>query len=52
VLVLHHGQVLTRGAASEVLADARVVEAYLGTRYAARAAQAAREEVVDDAPAG
>jgi branched-chain amino acid transport system ATP-binding protein len=38
VLVLHHGQVLTRGAASAVLADQRVIEAYLGRRYAARAA--------------
>lgn len=37
VLVLHHGEVLTRGPAREVLADDRVVEAYLGTRYAARA---------------
>jgi branched-chain amino acid transport system ATP-binding protein len=55
VLVLHHGQVLTRGRPAEVLADTRVIEAYLGARYAARAAQAARtgqvEEVaVDDAP--
>jgi branched-chain amino acid transport system ATP-binding protein len=36
LLVLHHGQVLTRGAPAEVLGDARVVEAYLGSRYAAR----------------
>ncbi|HEX6499180.1 MAG TPA: ABC transporter ATP-binding protein [Micromonosporaceae bacterium] len=36
VLVLHHGEVLTRGPARQVLADERVVEAYLGTRYAAR----------------
>jgi branched-chain amino acid transport system ATP-binding protein len=33
VLVLHHGTVLTRGPAAEVLADERVVAAYLGTRY-------------------
>jgi branched-chain amino acid transport system ATP-binding protein len=33
VLVLHHGVVLTRGPAARVLADERVVEAYLGTRY-------------------
>jgi branched-chain amino acid transport system ATP-binding protein len=33
VLVLHHGKVLTRGPAAQVLADERVVEAYLGTRY-------------------
>jgi branched-chain amino acid transport system ATP-binding protein len=37
VLVLHHGQVLTRGVPAEVLADQRVIEAYLGPRYAARA---------------
>ena len=36
LLVLHHGQVLTRGRASEVLRDERVVAAYLGSRYAAR----------------
>ena len=36
LLVLHHGQVLTRGAVSEVLRDERVVAAYLGSRYAAR----------------
>jgi branched-chain amino acid transport system ATP-binding protein len=47
VLVLHHGQVLTRGPASEVLADQRVVAAYLGTRYAARI----RKEVGDDVSA-
>jgi len=37
ILVLHHGQQLTRGPAAEVLSDDRVVEAYLGSRYAARA---------------
>jgi branched-chain amino acid transport system ATP-binding protein len=36
ILVLHHGEVLTRGPARQVLADPRVVEAYLGSRYAAR----------------
>jgi branched-chain amino acid transport system ATP-binding protein len=36
VLVLHHGEVLTHGSAAEVLADDRVVAAYLGARYAAR----------------
>jgi branched-chain amino acid transport system ATP-binding protein len=36
LLVLHHGQVLTRGPVHEVLADERVVAAYLGSRYAAR----------------
>ena len=37
VLVLHHGEVLTRGAPAEVLSDERVIAAYLGTRYAKRA---------------
>ncbi len=36
VLVLHHGEALTIGAPAQVLADERVVEAYLGSRYAAR----------------
>jgi branched-chain amino acid transport system ATP-binding protein len=36
MLVLHHGEVLTRGPAARVLADERVIEAYLGSRYAAR----------------
>jgi len=36
VLVLHHGEVLTTGRPETVLSDRRVVEAYLGHRYAAR----------------
>jgi branched-chain amino acid transport system ATP-binding protein len=36
VLVLHQGQVLTSGEPREVLADPRVIEAYLGHRYAKR----------------
>jgi branched-chain amino acid transport system ATP-binding protein len=36
ILVLHHGQLLVRGPAAQVLSDERVVAAYLGTRYAAR----------------
>jgi branched-chain amino acid transport system ATP-binding protein len=36
LLVLHHGQVLTRGPAREVLRDERVIAAYLGSRFAAR----------------
>jgi branched-chain amino acid transport system ATP-binding protein len=38
VLVLHQGRVLTMGQPREVLADPRVVEAYLGQRWAARGA--------------
>jgi len=36
VLVLHHGSVLTQGPPQEVLGDPRVIEAYLGHRYAKR----------------
>jgi len=36
LLVLHHGQVLTRGPAGQVLRDERVIAAYLGARFAAR----------------
>jgi branched-chain amino acid transport system ATP-binding protein len=36
VLVLHQGQVLTSGDPREVLSDPRVIEAYLGQRYAKR----------------
>ena len=36
ICVLHHGEVLMRGAPQEVLSDPRVVQAYLGTRYAQR----------------
>jgi branched-chain amino acid transport system ATP-binding protein len=39
VLVLHHGEVLTTGTAQTVLSDPRVIEAYLGHRYAERAAR-------------
>jgi len=42
VLVLHHGVVLTTGKPATVLADDRVIEAYLGSRFAERAAEAAR----------
>ncbi|HEY7044277.1 MAG TPA: ABC transporter ATP-binding protein [Nocardioidaceae bacterium] len=43
VLVIHQGRVLTSGEPDDVLSDPRVVEAYLGTRYAQRHAE-------DDAP--
>jgi branched-chain amino acid transport system ATP-binding protein len=36
VLVLHHGRVLTSGEPRNVLSDERVIEAYLGRRYAKR----------------
>jgi branched-chain amino acid transport system ATP-binding protein len=39
VLVLHHGRILTQGAPEAVLSDARVIEAYLGTRYSQRGSQ-------------
>ncbi|HET9257962.1 MAG TPA: ATP-binding cassette domain-containing protein [Pseudonocardiaceae bacterium] len=34
ICVLHHGEVLTHGAPRAVLSDPRVIQAYLGTRYA------------------
>ncbi len=38
VVVLHHGRLIAEGPPDAVLADAAVVEAYLGRRYAQRAA--------------
>jgi branched-chain amino acid transport system ATP-binding protein len=39
ICVLHHGEVLLCGAPQVVLSDPRVVQAYLGTRYAQRDGQ-------------
>ncbi|HKW71637.1 MAG TPA: ABC transporter ATP-binding protein [Candidatus Dormibacteraeota bacterium] len=36
VLVLHHGSILAMGTPRDVLSDSRVIEAYLGHRYARR----------------
>ena len=36
ILVLHHGSILSMGAPSDVFSDERVIEAYLGRRYARR----------------
>ena len=37
VLVLHHGELIADGPTSAILRDGRVIEAYLGARYAERA---------------
>jgi branched-chain amino acid transport system ATP-binding protein len=39
VLVLHHGEVLTTGKPTTVLTDERVIEAYLGRRFAKLASE-------------
>jgi len=38
-VVLHFGQTLAEGVPSEVLRDQRVIEAYLGERYASKMSQ-------------
>jgi len=43
IAVLHHGQLIASGPSDEIINDPRVIEAYLGERYARRAeAKAAR----------
>ena len=38
IVVLHHGSILTSGTPDQVLSDPRVIEAYLGHRFARRRA--------------
>jgi len=42
VAVLHHGQLISQGTPQEVVRDPRVVEAYLGSRFAHRTQQGKR----------
>jgi branched-chain amino acid transport system ATP-binding protein len=37
VLVLHHGQLIAEGSTSDIIKDQRVIEAYLGEKFARRA---------------
>ncbi len=43
VLVLHHGQLIAEGDAADIIKDERVVEAYLGKKFARRVAQTSPE---------
>jgi branched-chain amino acid transport system ATP-binding protein len=52
LLVLHEGRELTRGRPEEVVDDPRVIEAYLGQRYARRRASAKGEAAEPRAPSG
>jgi branched-chain amino acid transport system ATP-binding protein len=36
ILVLHHGELISEGTPEQVVNDDRVIEAYLGTKFAAR----------------
>jgi branched-chain amino acid transport system ATP-binding protein len=36
VLVLHHGQLIAEGSPTEIIRNSKVVEAYLGQKFAER----------------
>jgi branched-chain amino acid transport system ATP-binding protein len=44
ILVLHHGELISQGEPQAVLNDPRVIEAYLGNKFAARQNQQPNKE--------
>lgn len=50
ILVLHHGELISQGEPQSVIHDPRVVEAYLGSKFAARQAARPPAAVTESSP--